>query len=300
MSLETTLKYETSEIEQTGDIDNKRDFDFIKPKLDYRFDITPVLQLRATLEKTVSQLSFQDFVAASEFGDNDQDVQAGNVQLQQEEAWEYDLNLEYRLPNDMGVVDASLFYHEIENVIDRIDVSPSPTNLESANGNIGDGERYGLRANASVRLTMIGMPNLLTTTRFEVSDSKVTDPFLGIERRMRFNDRGRLELGFRHDLPAWRTNYGLTWNNRFDGNRKQYDLEDIELDAGQPFVNAFAEYVTDGGITFRLDARSATNNKRCRERQRYVGSIANGVLEEIEDRCSRNGRSLTFRVNGTF
>lgn len=51
MSLETSLVYETSEIEQTGDLYNKRDFDFFKPKLDYRFDITPQLQLRALIEK---------------------------------------------------------------------------------------------------------------------------------------------------------------------------------------------------------------------------------------------------------
>ncbi|MBL4821612.1 MAG: TonB-dependent receptor [Gammaproteobacteria bacterium] len=102
MSIESTIKYESSEIEQKGDVNNKRDFNFVKPKLDYRFDITPVLQFRVTVEKTVSQLSFSDFVAATDFNDNDENVRAGNVQLRQEEAWQYDFNLEYRLPNDIG------------------------------------------------------------------------------------------------------------------------------------------------------------------------------------------------------
>ena len=45
MSLESTLLYESSEITQTGDVLNQRDFSFFKPKLDFRFDVTPLLQL---------------------------------------------------------------------------------------------------------------------------------------------------------------------------------------------------------------------------------------------------------------
>ena len=54
MSLESSLIYETSTIEQSGDVSNKRDFDFLRPKLDYRFDITQSFQLRAKIEKNVS------------------------------------------------------------------------------------------------------------------------------------------------------------------------------------------------------------------------------------------------------
>ena len=57
MSLESTLIVETSEISQSGDVNKNRDFDFIRPKVDYRFDITPSLQFRATVQKDVSQLS---------------------------------------------------------------------------------------------------------------------------------------------------------------------------------------------------------------------------------------------------
>jgi outer membrane receptor for ferrienterochelin and colicins len=301
MSLESTLKYETSEIKQSGDVSNKRDFNFVKPKLDYRFNVTPALQLRGTIEKTVSQLSFRDFVAASDINDNDSNVQAGNVQLRQEEAWEYDANVEYRLPDDAGVVDASVFYHDMENVIERVDVSSSPTRLESANGNIGDGKRYGFRANASLRMGMIGLPNILTTSRFTLQDSEVTDPFLGIKRRTDSFVRGSFETGFRHDVPSLNLNYGLSWNNRFDGNRKRYDIEDIELEAGDPLWDAFVEVVAFNGITFRLEtARDLLAGMRCRERQRFVGHIKNNILEEIEDNCSTSGRSLTLRINGTF
>ncbi|MDP1931081.1 MAG: TonB-dependent receptor [Gammaproteobacteria bacterium] len=300
MSLETSVIYEMSEITQSGDVSNQRDFSFVKPKVDWRFDVTPSFQINWTADKSVRQLSFSDFVAASDNQDNDRNTQAGNANLKQEQVMRTELGFEYRLPDDIGVVDGDVFWAKHTDVIDRLDVSPSPTNLVSVNGNIGDGINYGMTLNASIRMRMINMPNLLVTTNFTVQDSKIEDPFLGIDRRFANSDRGRFTLGFRHDIPSLRVNYGLTWNNRFDGNRKTYDIDDIEMTAGDPNVQAFVEFSAFNGITFRLDARNATNNLQCRERHRYLGPITSGIIQEYEDQCGGSGRTVSFRVNGTF
>ncbi len=300
MSLESTLLYETSEISQSGDVTNKRDFDFVKPKFDFRFDMTPQLQFRGAIEKEVRQLTFADFVAANDDQDNDANTQAGNANLRQQWLWKYEISSEYRLPDDTGVLSAAVYYEDHRDVIERIDVSTSPTVLESANGNIGDGRIYGLRANASIRMRMINMPNLLITQSLTIQDSKITDPFLGIDRRFQFDARGFNSMGFRHDLPQWRMNWGGVWMNRHDGNNKRYDIDDIELVAGDPRASMFAEYVDQRGITYRLEINDVHNTLGCRERQRFVGRIASGVLEEIEDRCAGSGRSLAFKINGTF
>jgi hypothetical protein len=300
MSLESTLLYEFSEIEQKGDIYNKRDFDFLKPKVDFRFDVTPILQLRGSIEKVVSQLRFSDFVAATDSQDNDSNTLAGNANLKQTWLWKYDFNAQYRLPNDAGVIDANIFYHDHRDVIDRIDVSPSEDNLQSANGNIGDGKMYGLNLNASVRMNMINMPNLLISSRFNVQDSEITDPFLGIERRFSNHGRGRWTLDFRHDLPQWNMNYGASWSNRFDSNQKRYDIDDIVDSIGEPNVGAFVEFIAFGGTTFRFDARDATSNLQCRERTRFVGRMSDGILEEIEDQCSSRGVVMSLKIGGTF
>jgi outer membrane receptor for ferrienterochelin and colicins len=300
MSLESTLLYESSEISQSGDVSNKRNFNFAKPKVDFRYDLTSTLQLRGSIEKVVEQLSFNDFVAATDYQDEDSNVQAGNENLKQEWYWKYEFNAEYRLPNDIGVVDGNIFYHDYTDRIERIDVSPSEDDLQSANGNIGDGKTYGLNLNASIRMRMIDMPNLLVTSRLNVEDSKVTDPFLGIERRFTFRNRGRFSFGFRHDITPWNMNYGLQWNNSFDGNRKRYDIDDLELSAGDPFAAVFVEVIALGETTFRLDASGINNNSFCRERQRFVGHIASGILEEIEDQCSSSGRVISLKVSGTF
>jgi len=300
MSLESTLLYETSEITQSGDSSNKRDFDFVKPKIDFRYDVTPRLQLSASIEKVVNQLSFADFVAANDEEDDDSNTLAGNVNLRQEWLWKYDFNAQYRFPNDVGVVDANLFYHQHHDVIERIDVSSSEENLASANGNIGDGEMWGINLSASIRMRMIDLPNLLLTTSLNVQDSSITDPFLGTDRRFQFHMRGSNSIGFRHDLAQWRMNWGGFWSNRHDGNNKRFDIDDIELAAGDPLYTMFVEYVGQGGTTYRFDARRLFNGLGCRERQRFVGRISSGILEEIEDRCSGSGRTLTLKISGTF
>ena len=300
MSLESTLVYEASEISQTGDITRTRDFSFVKPKLDLRYDLTPMLQLRGTVERIINQLNFSDFVASNDEQDNDRNLVSGNAGLRQQTQWRYTFRTEYRLPNDVGVMSAEAFYANHKDVIDRIDVSPSDDNLQSANGNIGDGTEYGLDLNASIRMGMIGLPNLLVSPSFIVQDSQVTDPFLNVERRFQSYIRGQWRLTMRHDIPEWRFNWGLQNFDRVDGGLFRYDVDDIEFDIGDPRYNLFAEYVDSRGLTHRLDIGNVSNNVRCRRRTRFVGRISDNILEEIEGQCTTTGVELSFKVTGNF
>ena len=300
MSLETSLVYETSEIEQTGDLYNKRDFNFFRPKLDYRFDITPQLQLRALFEKIVRQISFSDFVAATDSDDNDSNTLAGNADLRPDYWWNYNLLAEYRLPSDAGVVSANLYKHEHRDFRQRIDVSTSDTDLRSAAGNVGSGEMWVAELKASVRLNMLSMPNVLLTTLASRRTSSVTDPFLGIDREFDNYHKGEFNLSFRHDIPQWRMNWGMNMINRLDGTTKRWDIIDIEEDYSAPYVTAFAELIALDDITFRLDIRNVTDVFRCRDRTRFVGHIRDNILEEIETNCFGSGRVFSLKMSGTF
>ncbi|MDA1369931.1 MAG: TonB-dependent receptor plug domain-containing protein [Proteobacteria bacterium] len=302
MTLESSVIVETSTIEQSGDVSNSRDFEFVRPKLDYRFDITPTLQLRAGIEKDVSQLSFSDFSASVDGSDEDQNTQAGNPEIVQEQSWRYELNLEQRLPNDIGVVNAQFWYRDVEDHIDKVDVSTSPDDLRSARGNIGDGKRYGLNLDISTRLGMVGLPNALLTTGIRLRDSEFTDPFLGIKRRQHNNGRWQANMGFRHDITRLALTYGLNYSNSSNGStgRKEIDIIDIEERKEQSFLSAFLEKKAFGNFTFRLESRNITESEFCRSRTRFVGATAAGIVEEIEDYCNGNGMELAFRVRTTF
>jgi len=300
MSLESTLIFEESEIKQSGDVSKKRKFDFVRPKLDYRFDITPSLQLRATVEKDVSQLSFNDFTANTNQQDDDQNSIAGNPDLRQEQSWRYDLNLEYRLEDDSGVINTNVFYHDLEDVIDKMDVS-TPTTLQSANGNIGDGERYGMSLDGSLRLGMFDLSQVLVTSRVEVEDGNVTDPFRGYDRRLQRQGRGSYRYGFRHDMISRDINYGINVNGSFYGDTVVYDIDKIESYDGDDFIMAFLEIKGWGGLTYRFEATNVHEQERCRLRERYVdGTIATGVLHETEDSCSHSGEKYAIKIRGTF
>ena len=300
LSLESTLLYESSEITQSGDMNNQRDFSFVKPKVDLRYNPSTNLQLRGSIEKIVNQLSFDDFVAVNDETDNDSNTLEGNVDLRQQWQWRYTFNGEYRLPDDLGVLNAELFYAQHEDVIDRLDSSQSEDNLQSVNGNIGDGIEMGMNLSASVRATPLGMPNLLITTSLNLQDSEVTDPFLGIKRRFLNYQRGRFTLFFRHDIPELRTNWGMQYFDRVDGGMFRYDVDDIEFNVGEPRVNLFAEYRDRKGVTYRFDAGALTNGSQCRQRRRFVGRTSANILEETERRCTTTGLELAFRVNGSF
>ena len=300
MSLESTLIVETSEISQSEDVNKKRDFDFIRPKVDYRFDITPSLQFRATVQKDVSQLSFNDFTANTNSADDDQNTIAGNPELRQEQSWRYDLNLEYRFNDDNGVISSNIYYHDLEDVIDRVDVS-TETTIQSANGNIGDGERYGLSLNGSLRLNVIDQPGILVTAGLNLESSSVADPFLGIDRRLNRQGRGDYSLGLRHDMPQQNMNYGFTYRNNILDGRKVFDIDRIESYNSDPFSILFIEYQGFEGMTLRFEASNPHESERCRVRLRYSGgTIATGALSEIEDSCSHAGEKYAIKIRGTF
>jgi len=302
MALESSVIVESSTIEQSGDVRNSRDFDFVRPKLDYRFDITPNLQLRAMVEKDIEQLSFSDFSASVDGGDEDQNTQAGNPEIRQEQSWRYELNLELRLPEDLGVVNSQFWYRDLEDVIARVDVSPSPDNLQSARGNIGEGKRYGVNLDVSSKLDGIGLNNALLTTGVRLRDSEVIDPFLGTKRRQPGTGRWSLNMGFRHDLTQQALTYGINYsNNSNDGEgRKEIDIIDIEERIESPYLSAYVEKQAFGNMTFRLESNNITENEFCRKRTRFVGATVDGIVEEVEDYCNGNGLELALKIRATF
>ncbi|MDE0733690.1 MAG: TonB-dependent receptor plug domain-containing protein [Gammaproteobacteria bacterium] len=302
MSLESSLILEDSTIEQSGDVTNSRDFQFVRPKIDYRFDITPSLQLRAGIEKDVSQLSFSDFSASVDGSDEDQDTQAGNPEIVQEQSWRYELNLELRLPNNLGVVNSQFYYRDIEDVIDKVDVSPTPNDLQSARGNIGAGKRYGLNLDVSTKLDALGLENALFSTGIGLRDSEVFDPFLGTTRRQRNNGRWSARANYRHDVTNLGFSYGLFYSHNSNGSsgRKEIDIIDIEERKNHPNMSGFIEKKAFGNYTFRLEANNLTDNQYCRTRTRFLGATAAGIVEEVEDYCNGNGLELSFKVRTTF
>ncbi|MBT3530283.1 MAG: TonB-dependent receptor plug domain-containing protein [Gammaproteobacteria bacterium] len=309
MSLESSLLYEVSEIEQAGDINKKRDFDFIKPKLDFRFDISRSFQLRMSAEKDVSQLSFRDFSAGVNQQDDDQDTVAGNPELEQEETWRYNINLDYRLPNDGGVLNSRFFYYDVGNSIGKIDVSPDPQNLVSTNGNVGDGKVFALYLNASIRLGFLNLPQAVVTASLNLEDAYLYDPLIGKTRTIVPFDRGGIRLGYRQDMPERNLSFGINYQEPIGGmggtggNRVQYDIDNVTFYNGGKLssnLTLFAEKTGFANLTYRMEINNGLDHEFCTQRKRFNGYLRDRDLIEIENTCSANGPEFVFKVRSTF
>lgn len=301
MSLESSLVAEFSEISQSGDVSRTRDFSFIKPKLDYRFDINSALQLRASLEQFVSQLSFADFSRNINERDDDQDTVAGNPDLSPEESLRAEISLDFRLPRDAGTLNTRFFYYDFENKIGKIDISSSLDNLQSTNGNIGPAIAYGLISNASLRLGFIGLPQAMVTAAFTMQSAKYEDdPFVPWTHRFAPYDRGSLRVSYRHDLPAYNLSYGVTYNGRSHDGRYVYENDSRFTWIIPTNLSAFVEMVGYAGLTYRLEGSNLADFEACALRRRYDGYLRDGIIREIENNCSRTGRQYALKVRGTF
>ena len=168
-----------------------------------------------------------------------------------------------------------------------------------ANGNIGNGERYGMSVNSSLRLGFLGQPNMLLTARVDVEDSSIADPFTGEDRRLSRRGRGNTSFGLRHDIPSRNMNWGFDVRKGIDGANVFYDIDKTESYEGDPFYFAWVEAVGWRSLTYRFEVRDG--GTRCRLRTRYDNRSVDGdAFREIENSCFTTGMVLAVKVRGTF
>lgn len=298
MTLESALTYETSEIAQSGVLNQSREFQFWRPSFDYRFNITNSLQLRATVAREIQQLSFANFSATVNTDDNDKDADAGNPNLVPTKEMRYELTMEYRLPNDAGVVSSRFFLRDLEDQIGRINASSNPNTPISAAGNIGDARRWGVYLDGSTRLGRFGLPDAIISSAVYLFDSEVTNPILGTTERI--NGRGRVDLGFRHDVTNWNLNYGFDYAHPLNGGQRTIEVNTIDQIDDAPSLTMFVSTVLFDDVTFRLESNNTLEGENCRHRVRYNGLAASGNISEIQNACYGSGRKLALKVRTTF
>ena len=297
-SLESSIVYETSEISQTGAVNKTRDFQYWRPSLDYRFNITDNFRFRATIERSVSQLSFSSFAATTNEDDRDLNALAGNPELEPQTSWNYEAELEYRLPNDGGVLSSSISHTDIDNYIGRINATVDPDQPLSATGNVAPAKRWSMFNRASIRLSRLNLPNAILGVTIGLFDSEIIDPFLQTEQRL--GGRGFVGINFRHDITPLGLSYGIDYSHSIWGGNYDIDIQTITRNDRERSLDLFVSKVWFDDWTFRLESDNTLGASRCRFRQRFDGTTIDGSLALIQDSCSSRYRRLTLSVQTTF
>ena len=297
-SLESSLVYETSEISQTGAVNKTRDFQFWRPSFDYRFNITENFRFRGTVKRSVSQLSFSSFAATTNEEDRDLNALAGNPELEPQTSWDYEGQLEYRLPNDGGVISSNISYSDIDNYIGRINATIDPNEPLSATGNVAPAKRWAMFNRASIRLNSLSLPNAILGVTLGLFDSEIIDPFL--KTKQRIGGRGFAGINFRHDITSLGLSYGIDYSHSIWGGNYDIDIKTITRNDRERSLDLFVSKVWFEDWTFRLESDSTLGASRCRYRQRFDGTTINGAISLIQDSCSSRYRRLNLSIQTTF
>ncbi|MDC1231709.1 TonB-dependent receptor plug domain-containing protein [Gammaproteobacteria bacterium] len=297
-SLESSLVYETSEISQTGAVNKTRDFQFWRPSFDYRFNITENFRFRGTVKRSVSQLSFSSFAATTNEEDRDLNALAGNPELEPQTSWDYEGQLEYRLPNDGGVISSNISYSDIDNYIGRINATIDPNEPLSATGNVAPAKRWAMFNRASIRLNSLNLPNAILGVTLGLFDSEIIDPFL--KTKQRIGGRGFAGINFRHDITSLGLSYGIDYSHSIWGGNYDIDIKTITRNDRERSLGLFVSKVWFEDWTFRLESDNTLGASRCRYRQRFDGTTINGAISLIQDSCSSRYRRLNLSIQTTF
>ncbi|UTW59537.1 hypothetical protein KFE96_04320 [Kordiimonas sp. SCSIO 12603] len=291
LTLDLGFNVEFSEISQSGDVQNARTFTFAKPSAALTYVSSEKSQWRLRFEREVGQLNFNDFVSRANFQDEDLDL--GNPELQPDSTWVAEATYERRF-GDIGVVELTLFYNYIEDVIDLLPLGPT---TESP-GNIGNGERWGAEINFSTDFDFLGIPNARIDVNYRVQDSSVTDLVTGQNRRLSNERPENFELTFRKEFPTLNSNFGIEYMKEDPQDR--FGVDEIESNDGRNRVNFFWETIFPIGLKGRFEVRDAFNQARGRDRTVFSGFRSLSDIAFIESRRRRDGTELFFTISGVF
>jgi outer membrane receptor protein involved in Fe transport len=307
LTLELNFTYEVSKITQTGDAEQEREFSYPKPRFVATWMPTKEDQIRWEVERLVAQLDFSEF--ASVILPVQNQLTVGNPDLEPARTWA--TALQWKRPlGQRGSISVNVFYNKIEDVQDFIPIrppipgcAPNSTDAEcvfTAAGNIGDGERWGGRIEATFPLDGLGIKGGMLKINAGARDTRVTDPITGVERHIANQNAYDWNIDFRQDLPDLK----LAWGGDYTdvGQSEAFRLnEEQSRSFGPGDFDLFIETTYFQGVTVRLSGDNLGSqpdrlNRRFFTPNRFPG----GVFSSSEFREAAESPIVTLTVTGTF
>lgn len=295
LNLQAALTEELSTIYQNREgLTNERDFQYLKPRLELRYDQTASDQFRLLVERTVSQLNLNDFVASRNV--NDDTINFGNPNLEPEKTWSYSLGYERRFADDGGSLELEVLYEDISDHIDKILIGTDDSGI----GNIGSAQRLKFNVDLTTRFGFIGAPTAVLTISYTYDDNEVTDPFTGEKRRLKHSTPHYIRLNYRHDVENTNFAYGINAHRRTY--RERYDVSLYEISKLKTHLGyVFAEYNFTENVKMRFQAAHNLNEDgRTFDKTFYDGHVANDVVERIDYQYWTVAPDYVLSLQATF
>ena len=292
LSLQLGLGGEYSQIAQTGPGGLTREFWRPKGSVNLAWQVEQGLDLSLKLERSVGQLEFGDFLASVSLNQNQQN--AGNVQLVPEQTWELQLEARKNL-GPWGSTTLRLFGRQIDDYIEFIPV----TGGFETRGNIDSASLWGVRWNSTINLDPIGFRGAKLDIVAALTESELDDPLTGMSRAFGGIEDRRIEFNLRHDIPGSNWAWGLGF--QYMHNTLYIRLgETNDNYEGPIYTSAFVEHKDVFGMTAQLSVFNITDGRARQDRYVYDGYRNSSPLLFRETQNLSVQPIIGFRLSGDF
>ena len=295
VNLETGLRYERSEIVQTGDANQTRTFNYAKPSVTLNWRLDDQNRLRFSGRRDVAQLNFGKFASNINVTDNNSTL--GNPDYVPQQTWTVEAEW-LRSFGEEGSLSLLVGYDQVKDLDGWIPVV-TPDGVFDAPGNIGDGSNLRVTLNLTTPLDAIGLNNAVLDTFLERYDTRVDDPLTGESRVWSGPREWELRLDFRQSFPQRQLAWGWDYHMVTDG--EVFRAQEYRRFSKTPGdLDVYVETTRWFDTTIRLAVDGIFNNGDDRERVFYDGSRALGVVDLVEHRNESRGTTWSLQVRGTF
>lgn len=122
----TKVSYQSNDvvIAENGDLEaivpvtGQRNYDFVLPQLHFKYELTPLSNIRAAMTWSYARPNFSEIIPAQEINREDGVASAGNPALQPVSAINYDLMYEHYF-GSVGILSAGVFHKQLDDFIYR-------------------------------------------------------------------------------------------------------------------------------------------------------------------------------------
>ena len=293
LKLEGQMREESSTISSTGDLVLEKTLSFFKPRLGLTWSPDDADQVRVRIEREVSQLNFDDYIASSSTASTGA-VLAGNPDLSPQQAWVAEAAIERRFWGS-GAAVLTLRHSELTDVIDRAPIYVNGVAVADAPGNIGNGTSDEIVASLAIPLQRFGLKAAQLKGQVTRRFTSVMDPATGRRREISNLHPVDWELHFNQDLPKIRTNWGV---EIFAGGFREraFRLSEIETKKVGTPIWIFAETRLRPDLLLRMEVQNIGERNAKRIREVYAGPRGSSALSYTDDRDLEFGRSFLIRI----
>lgn len=292
VTLEAGMRTEVSRIAAYGDTNRARSFFYPKPRLQLTLRPGARDQVRLRAEQSVSQLDFNNFVAATEI--NLGTVRAGNADLVPEQTLTLEAVYEHRFWGK-GALELSAKHEATRHVIDYIPLEGG----FDAIGNIGTGTRDTLGSTLTLPFDKLGIKNARLRGSASVVRSHVTDPLTGERRRYTNEVPFTCSGSFSQDLFGGRFTYGI-YGSCGQPDTRLYRIAEFRTTQVEPALEVYTIWKPSKRLAIRLDAGNILNAAKLYDRNLYAGERTIAPLLYRERSTQRRGQYVYVQFRRTL